>query len=147
TGRVAQLFFLLALVAVLNPLRSQVQAALDYLFARDEYDYRKIIDEASQALATLLDLDTGVERVLTTITHTQHVELGAVWLRAEGGGYRLQAGAGQAAAALPRELEGGSALLRRIARNPQHILSEEALVGRDEPPGEQLLRLGTRLLV
>src|SRR5262249_28103960 len=43
--------------------------------------------------------------------------------------------------------EGGSALLRRIARKPQHILSEEALVGRDEPPGEQLLRLGTRLLV
>jgi signal transduction histidine kinase len=147
SSRVAQLFSLLALVAVLNPLRNQVQGALDYLFARDEYDYRKIIDEASQALATLLDLDMVVERVLTTITQTQHVELGAVWLRIEGGSYRLQAVTGPAAASLPKELEAGSALLRRVARKPQHILSEEALVGRDEPPGEQLLRLGTRLLV
>lgn len=147
SSRIAQLFFLLALVAALNPLRNQVQAALDYLFARDDYDYRKIIDEASQALATLLDLDTVVERVLTTITETNHVGFGAVWLRGEGGGYRLQAVAGHASANLPKELEAGSPLLRRIARKPQHILSEEALVGRDEPPAEHLLRLGTRLLV
>jgi len=147
SSRVAQLFFLLALVAALNPLRNQVQAALDYLFARDVYDYRKIVDEASQALATMLDLDAVVERVLNTITGTTHVEFGAVWLRAEGGGYRLQAQAGHAAASLPKELEGGSPLLRRVARKPQHILGEEALVGRDEPPADQLLRLGTRLLV
>lgn len=146
-SRVAQLFFLLALVAVLNPLRNQVQAALDYLFARDEYDYRKIIDEASQALATLLDLDTVVERILTTITSTIHVEFGAVWLRVEGGAYRLQAVAGRAAANLPRELEAGSPLVKRLARKPQHILGEESLVGRDEPPADQLLRRGTRLLV
>jgi signal transduction histidine kinase len=146
SSRVAQLFFLLALVTVLNPLRNQVQSALDYLFARDEYDYRKIIDEASQALATLLDLDTVVERVLTTITETNHVEFGAVWLRIEGGSYRLQSVTGHAAG-LPKELEVGSPLLRRLARKPQHILSEEALVGRDEPPADQLLRLGTRLLV
>ena len=57
-SRVAQLFFLLALVAVLNPLHNQVQVAIDYLFARGKYDYRKIVDEASQALATLLDLET-----------------------------------------------------------------------------------------
>jgi signal transduction histidine kinase len=85
--------------------------------------------------------------VLNTITGTTHVEFGAVWLRAEGGSYRLQAQAGPAAASLPKELEGGSPLIRRVARKPQHILGEEALVGRDEPPGDQLLHLGTRLLV
>jgi signal transduction histidine kinase len=147
SGRIAQLFFLLALVAVLNPLRSQVQAALDYVFARDEYDYRKIIDEASQALATLLDLDTVVGRILTTITDTIHVDFGAVWLRVEGGSYRLQAVVGRSAVALPRELEVGSPLVKRLARKPQHILGEESLVGRDEPPADQLLRHGMRLLV
>ena len=147
TSRVAQLFFLLGLVTVLNPLRTQVQAALDYLFARDEYDYRKIIDEASQALATMLDLDTVVERILTTITGTIHVEFGAVWLRLEGGGYRLQAAAGQTAANLPKELGAGSPLISRMARKPQHILAEESMVGRDEPPADLLLGLGTRLLV
>src|SRR6185369_2456642 len=113
-SRVAQLFFLLGLVAVLNPLRNQVQTALDYLFARDEYDYRKIIDEASQALATMLDLDTVVERILTTITGTIHVDFGAVWLRVEGGAYRLQAVAGHAASNLPREFETGSPLVKRL---------------------------------
>ena len=147
SSHVAQLFFLLALVSVLNPVRNQVQVALDYLFARDEYDYRKIIDEASQDLATLLDLDTVLERILATIIETIHVDFGAVWLRIEGGSLRLQAAAGQAPAKLPTELAAGSPLLKRVARKPQHILGEESLVGRDEPPAEHLLRLGTRLLV
>lgn len=147
SSHVAQLFFLLALVAVLNPVRNQVQMALDYLFARDEYDYRKIIDEASQVLATLLDLDAVLERILTTIIETIHVDFGAVWLRIEGGSLRLQAAAGHAPAKLPKELGAGSPLLQRVARKPQHILGEESLVGRDEPPAELLLRLGTRLLV
>ncbi len=147
SSHIAQLFFLLALVAALNPVRNQMQVGLDYLFARDAYDYRKIIDEASQALATLLDLDTLLERTLTTIIDTIHVDFGAVWLRVEGGNLRLQATAGRAPAKLPRELGAGSPLLRRVARKPQHILGEEALVGRDEPPAEILLDLGTRLLV
>ncbi len=146
SSRVAQLLFLLALVAVLNPLHSQVQVAIDYLFSRGKYDYRKIVDEASQALATLLDLETVVERILTTITETIHVEFGAVWLRGEGGGYRLQAVVGRDAAALPNKLDADSSLIRRIARRPQHFLAEEALFGRDGKPWGELATLGTHLL-
>jgi signal transduction histidine kinase len=146
SGHVAQLVFLLALVAVLNPLHNQVQAAIDYLFARGTYDYRKIVDEASQALATLLDLDTVVERILTTITETIHVEFGAVWLRVDGGSYRLQAVVGRDAAALPNKLEADRSLIRRIARRPQHFLGEEALFGRDGRPWDELGTLGTRLV-
>jgi signal transduction histidine kinase len=145
-SRVAQLFFLLALVAVLNPLHNQVQVAINYLFARGKYDYQKIVDEASQALATLLDLETVVARILTTITETIHVEFGAVWLRGEGGTYRLQAVVGRAAAALPSTLEADSALIKRVARRPQHFLGEEALFGREGRPGEELSVLGTYLL-
>jgi signal transduction histidine kinase len=145
-SRVAQLFFLLALVAVLNPLHNQVQVAIGYLFSRGKYDYRKIVDEASQALATLLDLETVVARILTTITETIHVEFGAVWLRGEGGTYRLQAVVGRAAAALPSRLEADSALIKRVARRPQHFLGEEALFGRDGKPAEELAMLGTHLL-
>jgi signal transduction histidine kinase len=144
-SRVAQLFFLLALVAVLNPLHNQVQVAINYLFSRSKFDYRKTVDEASQALATLLDLEMVVERILTTITETIHVEFGAVWLRGEGGNYRLQSVVGRAAAALPKKLEADSALIKRIARRPQHFLGEEALFGRQ--PREELATLGTHLLV
>ena len=57
SGRIGQLLFLLVIVATFNPLRNRVQAAVDYLFARDRYDYRQTVGAASQALATLLDLD------------------------------------------------------------------------------------------
>ncbi|MGH7787531.1 MAG: ATP-binding protein [Candidatus Binatia bacterium] len=144
SGRIAQLLFLLALVAVLNPLRNQVQKAIDYFFARDQYDYRKTLDEASRALATMLDLETVVSRILTTVTGTIHVDFGAVWLRAEDGAYRLQAMVGEAAG-LPPVLEADNALIRRVARRPQHILGEEALLGRETT--DELLRLGSRLLV
>ncbi len=146
-SRVAQLFFLLMLVAVLNPLHNQVQLAIDYFFARGKYDYRKIVDEASQALATLLDLDRVIERILTTITETVHVEFGAMWLRGEGGNYRLQAVVGRAVPALPKKLEVDSALIKRVARRPQHFFGEEALFGRDGKPAEELATLGTHLLV
>jgi len=146
TSRIAQLFFLLLLVAVLNPVHNQVQRAIDYLFARGTYDYRKIVDEASQALATLLDLETVVERILAAITETIHVEFGAVWLRGEGGSYRLQSVVGDAAA-LPKKLEADSTLIKRLTRRPQHFLAEEALFGRDGHPSEELARLGTHLLV
>jgi signal transduction histidine kinase len=147
TGRVAQLFFLLALVAVLNPLRNQVQVAIDYLFARDTYDYRRTVDEASQALATLLDLETVVARILTTITRTIRVDWGGVWLRTESGDFRLQSAAGpHPAARLPRTLHVETALIKRFERRPQHSLSEEALAGR-EGPEDDLAQLGTRLLV
>jgi signal transduction histidine kinase len=147
SGRVAQLLFLLALVAMLNPLRNQVQAAIDYLFARETYDYRRTVDEASQALATLLDLETVVARILTTITRTVRVDWGAVWLRAESGDFRLQSLAGaRQVARLPRTLDAESALIKRLERRPQHSLSEDALAGR-EGPEDELARLGTRLLV
>jgi signal transduction histidine kinase len=147
SGRVAQLLFLLALVAVLNPLRNQVQAAIDYLFARDTYDYRKTVDEASQALATLLDLETVVARILTTITRTVRVDWGAVWLRGDSADFRLQSVAGaHQVARLPRTLDAQSVLIKRLERRPQHSLSEDALAGR-EGAEDELARLGTRLLV
>jgi signal transduction histidine kinase len=148
SGRVAQLFFLLALVAVMNPLRNRVQAAIDFLFARDRYDYRKIVAEASQALATLLNLEAVVRRILRTVTQTIHVDFGAVWLRRDEDRYELQAVAGERRASeLPREIDGNTPLVRRLAQRPQKILSEEALRARDGFASQRLVQIGTRLLV
>ncbi len=147
SGRIAQLVFLLAIVAVFNPLRNRVQAAVDFLFARDRYDYRQTVGAASQALATLLDLDAVVERILLTITDTIHIDFGAVWLRQDGG-YQLQAVAGaRAAAGFPQRLEDGSALIQRLVTRPQRILSAD---GADEPDRQiaaELDGLGATLVV
>jgi signal transduction histidine kinase len=148
SGRVAQLFFLLALVAAMNPLRNRVQAAIDFLFARDRYDYRKTVAEASQALATLLNLEAVVRRILKTITQTVHVDFGAVWLRRDEDRYELQAVAGERKASeLPREIDGDAPLVRRLAQRPQKILGEEALRPRDGEVSQRLQRIGARLFV
>jgi signal transduction histidine kinase len=147
-GRVAQLFFLLALVAAFNPLRNRLQATIDYFFARDRYDYPRTVGKASQALATLLDLETVVERILNTITQTIHVDFGAVWLRREGSGYFLHAATGdRRATLLPQQLDAKCPLVQRLAKRPQRLLTEEVLDGRDGHESRELARLGTRLLV
>lgn len=145
-GRLAQLFFLLIVVAVFNPLRNRVQAAVDFLFARDRYDYRKTVTEVSQALVTLLDIETVVTRLLHTITDTIHVDFGAVWLRHEGGGYHLQAVGGQRpVSALPQHLNGASPLISQLERQRRSILMQEEI---NEPSGSGgEMPVGTTLLV
>lgn len=147
-GRPAQLLFLLLVVALFNPLRNRVQAAVDFLFARDRYDYRKTVTEVSQALATLLDIEMVVTRILHTITDTIHVDFGAVWLRQDGDGYRLQAvGGRRKVAALPQRLDGQSALIGRLERHPQGILTHDEIAEENGRVGQEIVPAGTTLLV
>jgi signal transduction histidine kinase len=148
SGRVAQLVFLLSIVALFNPLRNRVQAAVDLLFARDRYDYRKTVTEVSQALTALLDLEAVVTRILRTITETIHVDFGAVWLRAAGAEYQLQAvGGARQVAALPQRVDETSPLVHRLEQQPQRILTEDDVAGRNGHLGAELGRLGATLLV
>ncbi len=72
------------LIALFNPLRDRVQALTDLIFFRAPYDYRRTIASASQALASLLDLDALVARLVRIITEEMQVEHAEVWLRAAG---------------------------------------------------------------
>ena len=69
------------LIALFNPLRDRVQAVTDLLFFRAPYDYRRTVAAASQALASLLDLDALVARLVRIITQDMQVEHAEVWLR------------------------------------------------------------------
>jgi signal transduction histidine kinase len=147
-SRAAQLLFLLVVVALFNPLRNRVQAAVDFVFARDRYDYRKTVTDVSQALATLLDIETVVTRILRTITDTIHVDFGAVWLRQAGDGYQLQAvGGRREVTALPRRLSVEHSLISQLERHPQRILTEEEISGQNGRMGDLVMPLGTTLLV
>ncbi len=122
-GRLAQLFFLVTIVAAFNPLRDRVQDAVDFLFSRDRYDYRHTVGDASQALASLLDVDAVIDRILRTITEAMHVDLGALWLL-DDGAYRLHAGS-RNADRLPARLDATSALVNGLERQPRSIVTED----------------------
>ena len=70
------------LIALFNPLRDRIQAVTDVVFFRAPYDYRRTVAAASQALASLLDLDALVARLVRIITQDMQIEHAAVWLRA-----------------------------------------------------------------
>ncbi|MFQ5667565.1 MAG: sensor histidine kinase [Candidatus Binatia bacterium] len=147
TGRVVQVLFLLVIVLLFNPLRDRVQATVDFLFARDRYDYRRTLGQASQALASLLDREAVVGRIMRTITGTMHVDFGAVWLRQDDG-YALQAVAGSdKGSVVPERLDGSSALVCQLQENPRHILADDGSGGQDDPVRGELARLGVTLVV
>lgn len=126
-GRLLQLAFLLAIVAVVNPLRDRVQAGVDRLFAREHYDYRATVTRASQSLARLLDIDAVVREILHTIVATVRVEHGAVWLRDRDGRYARHAAAGDAVPAdAPTQLAAADPLVRALEAAPDRIVTDEA---------------------
>ncbi|MEO8603069.1 MAG: ATP-binding protein [bacterium] len=146
-NRVAQVLFLLAIAALINPLRERVQAGVDALFARRRYDYRGTVTDVSASLARLLDRDAIVAQLLDTITATMQVDFGAVWLRDGDGGYRRYAQAGSGVAAnSPDELRREAPLPRQLEVSPQQLWTDEgAAFG--EPIAASVVGLGASLIV
>jgi hypothetical protein len=126
-GRVAQVLFLIAVVALVNPLRDRVQAGVDRLFARERYDYRATVARVSSSLARLLDVDAIVAQILSTLTTAMRVDFGAVWRRDESGAYRLYARAGsRVAGALTQQLATTDVLVQRVNAEPESVITDEA---------------------
>jgi signal transduction histidine kinase len=147
-SRAAELVFFLVVVALLNPLRERIQAAVDYVFARDRYDYRRTVTEASQELTSLLELEKVVRRLLDTVTNTIHIDFGAVWLGRDGDGYALHALAGtRANAAVPERLGRDSPIVHRLEVAPQTLLLGEDENARDQLAQGELDGIGVTLLV
>ncbi|MBI3784010.1 MAG: GAF domain-containing protein [Deltaproteobacteria bacterium] len=140
-GRIGQLAFLLVIVAVFPRLRERVQAGVDFLFARDRYDYGQTVGNASRALATLLDTDAVVDRILQTITGAMHVDFGAVWLR-DGSRYRLHTLAGNRGTP-PTELNGSSAMVAALEADPERIITGDS----EHPLKDDLERCGSALVI
>ncbi|MGH7786638.1 MAG: sensor histidine kinase [Candidatus Binatia bacterium] len=147
SGRIAQLLFVIAVVALMNPLRDRVQRAVDALFARQRYDYRGTVTRISQSLATLLDADAIVAQILTTVTATMRVDFGAVWLRDDDGTYHRAAQGGARPDPPPvARLAADHAIARRLAAAPQTILTDEP-ARRDAERDAAVAGLGGTLIV
>jgi len=125
-GRTAQLLFLITIVAVFNPLRDRVQRGVDFLFARDRYDYRDTLAEASQALAALLDVDAIVGRILHSITESMHVDRSAIWLLNDDGSFGRRAAAGSGTQTTPGRLDPSSRLVHTLAQHLHAAVTEDS---------------------
>lgn len=81
----AQLLATGLVVALFAPLRDRLQGVIDRRFFREVYDSQIALEEASQSMTSLLDLDAIVHRMLDTIEQTMRVTSGALMLVADDG--------------------------------------------------------------
>ena len=79
-SRVFPILFTLAVILVFNPLRDHIQALVDRLFFRKEYDYGEIVEKVSGAMTTLLDLPQILNRLVQTFTDDMFIDTSSVML-------------------------------------------------------------------
>jgi signal transduction histidine kinase len=70
--RVFTICFVILIAVIFEPARAWVQGAVDRVFGRGRVDYQGVVNELSEHLARLLDVDEIIERVIRTV----HEELG-----------------------------------------------------------------------
>jgi len=74
------ILFTLGVILVFNPLRDRVQAFVDRVFFRREYDYGKIVEKMGAAMTSLLDLGEVLDRLVGTFIEDMFIDTSSVML-------------------------------------------------------------------
>ena len=77
--------FTIGVILVFNPLRNRVQAVVDRLFFRREYDYGAVVDKIGNAVTSLLDLNAILNRLVLTFTEEMFINTSSIMLLAPAG--------------------------------------------------------------
>ena len=72
--------FTLGVILVFNPLRDRVQALVDRIFFRKEYDYGAIVEKVSGAMTSILDLPQILRRLVQTFMEDMYIDSSSVML-------------------------------------------------------------------
>lgn len=84
-SRVFPILFTLGIILIFNPLRDRIQALVDRLFFRKEYDYGSIVENVGGAMTSLLDRDRILERLMQTFIGDMFIDTGSIMLLAPAG--------------------------------------------------------------
>ena len=79
------ILFTLGVILVFNPLRNRIQALVDRVFFRKDYDYGEIVEKVGGAMASLLDLPLILERLVQTFMKDMFINTSSVMLLAPAG--------------------------------------------------------------
>ena len=79
-SRAFPILFTLGVILVFNPLRDRIQALVDRLFFRKEYDYGSVVDKVSRAMTSLLDLGQVLRHLTRTFIEDMFINTTSVML-------------------------------------------------------------------
>lgn len=72
------ILYAVVVVFLFNPISVRVQAFVDRLFYRKEYDFKETVHRLEDALASVLDLDEIIHRMTTIVRDTLFVDLAGI---------------------------------------------------------------------
>jgi class 3 adenylate cyclase/adenylate kinase family enzyme len=78
--RIYPILFALLVVFLFNPINQRVQLAIDRLFFRKQLDYKETVRNVSHVLASLLNLDQILERVVQTLRKEMFIDTVGVFV-------------------------------------------------------------------
>jgi sigma-B regulation protein RsbU (phosphoserine phosphatase) len=89
-SRAFPILFTLGVILVFNPLRDRIQALVDRVFFRKEYDYGEVIDKIGGAITSLMDLGQILKRLTQTFIEDMFINTTSVMLlRTDGSAYQV----------------------------------------------------------
>jgi sigma-B regulation protein RsbU (phosphoserine phosphatase) len=84
-SRAFPILFSLGVILVFNPVRNRVQALVDRVFFRKDYDYGEIVEKVGGATTSLLELQLILRRLIQTFMEDMFVNTSSVMLLAPAG--------------------------------------------------------------
>jgi len=95
-SKVFPILFTLGVIFIFNPLRNRIQALVDRIFFRKDYDYGGIIDKISGAITSILDLKEILNHLVQTFVKDMFISTSSIMLLDSAGGqYRVHLAAGE----------------------------------------------------
>ncbi|RLC01289.1 MAG: hypothetical protein DRH90_16535 [Deltaproteobacteria bacterium] len=79
-SKIFPILFTLGVILVFNPLRDRIQAIVDRLFYRLEYNYQEVVQKISETMRSLLKLDEIGTSIMDTALGALFIDSGCVML-------------------------------------------------------------------
>jgi two-component system NtrC family sensor kinase len=114
--------FFLTIVFVFDPLKKRVQVIIDRILFRGKYDYQKTLAALSDAMASMLNLNEIVEKVLEALTGVMFLDGGFVMLVDEREGqFKVHSRMGNGLIPKSMSIKKLSPLIREIGRRRRGV--------------------------
>ena len=66
--------YAILVVFLFNPVNSRIQLAIDKLFYRKQYDFKEVVERVENSLASVLDINERMKRLVSTLKDTLFLE-------------------------------------------------------------------------
>jgi len=84
SSRIAEIASTVIIMILFRPIRDSVERVIDRRFNREKYEYQTTIREASESLATIIDLGELLNHMLNIVVNAIKITRGAIFIRDKG---------------------------------------------------------------